>query len=192
MHNFDVEIENDHLASRAPEPFLGSIVQADDQRSGISSQSWLNRRSLTVGQLLPEAKRRLFIIGPDARLVTFEQRFVNAVDILAVCHPSGRLAGIITKTMLLSHLIAVRCASADFLPACSIMSEDFVRCGPSDRLGEVYEMMHKHDLWDIPIVCEEVIPLGIVNAGDALRVLLDDSVSEDLILSNYIMGVGYR
>ena len=40
--------------------------------------------------------------------------------------------------------------------------------------------------------CENSIPLGVLNAGDALQVLLQDVQDEEAMLRDYVMGVGYR
>jgi len=63
---------------------------------------------------------------------------------------------------------------------------------PDQRLEEVWTTIKGHGLKNIPVVDEARIPVGILNARDALQALLQDVRNEEDLLRDYVMGVGYR
>jgi CBS domain-containing protein len=44
----------------------------------------------------------------------------------------------------------------------------------------------------VPIVDQESKPIGVINARDALQVLLGDVEHEVSFLRDYVTGIGYR
>lgn len=53
-------------------------------------------------------------------------------------------------------------------------------------------MMAERGFVHVPVVDLHSKPLGVVNARDALRVLLSEEQYEETLLRNYVMGVGYQ
>jgi predicted transcriptional regulator len=86
-----------------------------------------------------------------------------------------------------------RCGeSACMTAAADVMTRDVTYCRPTDCLPGVLSMMGKRGFVHIPIVDEHCRPLGVVNARDALRVLMAEEKYEASLLRDYVMGVGYR
>jgi CBS domain-containing protein len=56
----------------------------------------------------------------------------------------------------------------------------------------VWSTMKERNLLHVPIVGEDMKPLGVINARDALFVLLEGSEYEAALLRDYVMGIGYR
>jgi CBS domain-containing protein len=52
--------------------------------------------------------------------------------------------------------------------------------------------MKERKLLHVPIVGDDLKPLGVINARDALLVLLEDAEYEEALLRDYVMGIGYR
>ena len=52
--------------------------------------------------------------------------------------------------------------------------------------------MKERRLKNIPIVDEDVRPLGVLNARDALEALLEEVEYEEVLLREYVMCVGYH
>ena len=52
--------------------------------------------------------------------------------------------------------------------------------------------MHKHSLVHVPVLGHDKRPLGVVNARDAIRALVDEGQFEQSQLFDYVMGVGYH
>ena len=59
-------------------------------------------------------------------------------------------------------------------------------------LHDVWSLMKKRKLLHVPIVGNDLRPLGVINARDALLVLLEGSEYEERLMRDYVMGIGYR
>jgi CBS domain-containing protein len=51
--------------------------------------------------------------------------------------------------------------------------------------------MKKRKLKIIPVLDEELRPVGVLHARDILQVLLGESVDEESMLRDYVMSIGY-
>jgi CBS domain-containing protein len=76
--------------------------------------------------------------------------------------------------------------------AAAVMTKDVIYCRPGDLLQDVWSTMKERKLLHVPIVGEDMKPLGVINARDALFVLLEGSEYEAALLRDYVMGIGYR
>jgi CBS domain-containing protein len=72
------------------------------------------------------------------------------------------------------------------------MTRKVTCCRPGDLLTYVWSIMKQGGLKHVPIVDESARPLGVLYARDALQVLLREVEYEELLLRDYVMGVGYR
>lgn len=72
------------------------------------------------------------------------------------------------------------------------MTRDVVVCHPDDWVEEVWSTMKQRGLKNIPITDSDSRPLGVLNVKDALEVLLEEVESEDLLLREYVMNIGYQ
>ena len=72
------------------------------------------------------------------------------------------------------------------------MTKDVVSCRPGDRLQDVWSIMKERKLLHVPIVDDDLRPLGVIKARDAVLVLLEGSEYEEELLRDYVIGVGYR
>ena len=52
--------------------------------------------------------------------------------------------------------------------------------------------MKERRLKNIPVTDEASVPIGLLNARDALEVLLTEVEQEETLLRDYVMCVGYR
>ncbi len=52
--------------------------------------------------------------------------------------------------------------------------------------------MKERGLKNIPVVGQDSRPIGVLNARDALEVLLQEVEYEELMLREYVMCVGYH
>ena len=53
-------------------------------------------------------------------------------------------------------------------------------------------MMGRRGFVHVPVIDEEAMPWGVVNARDALRLLWAEEKYEEVLLRDYVMGIGYR
>ena len=189
------EIRALQVASRFPAGHNGT--SKIDVSSGAPSarpyENWPARRTGLVERLFPSAAASLVIISQQLSVSDAAGRFGPSVEMLVVSGDKGQLVGVLTKSDVLSHLkLPQMRQSAHTVPSSILMTRDVVRCSPTDRLGAVWDMMHALDLRNIPITSSDLKPLGIVNARQALVAMLEEAEDEDLMLRDYIMGVGYR
>jgi len=71
------------------------------------------------------------------------------------------------------------------------MTRDVVVCRPGERLQDVWKRMKKHKLKNIPVVDDDLRPMGVLHAQYILQVLLKESEDEESMLRDYVMGIGY-
>lgn len=113
------------------------------------------------------------------------------IDLVVVCHPDGTVAGVVTKTDIVEQI--GRCVgSACQTLACDLMAPQVVRCRTDDLISDVLALMERHRLVHLPVVDEQDRPVGIVNARDALRALVQEGAYEESLLREYVMGIGYH
>jgi CBS-domain-containing membrane protein len=144
-----------------------------------------------VSHLIEKARARLVCVDEDAA-ITDAAGFLRAgTDIIVVCNAAGRLVGIITKTDLVEQL-AKRQWSDQSRQVNSVMRRKVVSCNRDDELQAVWSLMHVHDLKNLPVIDPEGRPEGIVNARDALEMLLHETEDAETLLRDYVMGIGYR
>ena len=72
------------------------------------------------------------------------------------------------------------------------MTRDVVVCKPGQLLSDVWSIMKMRELKNIPVVNAESHPIGMLNARDALQLLLQEAQDEELLLRDYVMCVGYH
>ena len=143
-----------------------------------------------VERLLPAAREKLVTIADDAPLTEAANFLRKGTDLVIVCGPAGRVAGVITKTDVVGQMS--RCQVANCTMAASLaMTRDVVVCRPGELLLDVWKRMRDRKLKNIPIVDEDLRPMGVLHARDILQVLLEESEDEESMLRDYVMGIGY-
>ena len=146
---------------------------------------------MLVKNLLPAARERLVTIVDDAPLIQAAKLLRTGTDLVVVCGSAGLLVGVITKTDVVSQIS--HCQGASCITAASlVMTRDVVVCQPGDWLREVWSTMKERGMKNIPITDQDSRPVGVLNARDALQVLLEEVENEESLLRDYVMCVGYH
>lgn len=146
---------------------------------------------MLVENLMPAALARLVTIRDDAPLIEAAKLLRAGTDLVLVCSPEGPLAGVITKTDVveqISHCLGASCTTAASL----VMTRDVVACEPGDWLNEVWAKMKEHGFKNVPVTDRDCRPVGVLNARDALQMLLKEVENEESLLRDYVMCVGYQ
>lgn len=144
-----------------------------------------------IERVLSAAREKLVMVADDAPLIEAARLLGAGTDLVVVCTSGGVLAGVITKTDVVSQIS--RCQGTSCATAASlVMTRDVVLCRPGDGLHDVWSRMKKRGLKNIPITDEEARPIGVLNARVALQILLDESEDKEALLRDYVMGIGYR
>lgn len=144
-----------------------------------------------VEKLLPTAREKLVTITDDAPLIEAAKLLSAGTDLVVVCGAKGSVAGVITKTDIVRQIS--ECQGNSCVTAASlVMTRDVVLCRSGDGLHEVWSKMKERGVKNVPIIDDDDRPVGVVNARDALQLLLQEAEDEDSMLRDYVMGVGYR
>jgi Predicted signal-transduction protein containing cAMP-binding and CBS domains len=144
-----------------------------------------------VERLLSAARERLVTIADNAPLIEAARVLRAGTDLVVVCDSAGFLAGVITKTDVVSQISECQGCSCT-AAASSVMTRDVVLCRPGDWLQDVWSRMKERGLKNVPVMDQDSRPLGVLNARDALQALLQEVQDEESLLRDYVMGVGYH
>ena len=146
-----------------------------------------------VERILPVARERLVAIKDDA-LLTEAARFLDGghINLVVVCNKGGAMVGIVTRTDVVHQMSICQGDGCAALVVGAVMTKDVTFCRRGDLLEDVWSIMKERKLLHVPIVDEDFRPLGVINARDALLVLLDGSEHEGALLRDYVMGIGYH
>ena len=147
---------------------------------------------IRVEKIVPVARERLVTVRDDAPLVD-AAKFLDGkhINLVVVCDKAGAMVGVVTRTDIVRQMALCQgcgCTAA----AATVMTKDITYCRPRDLLHDVWSIMKEKKLLHVPIVGDDLRPLGVINARDALLVLLEGSEYEEGLLRDYIMGIGYR
>lgn len=146
---------------------------------------------MLVERLLPTAHERLVTIGDGAPLIDVAKLLRAGTDLVVVQDVAGYLAGVITKSDVVSRIS--QCQGANCLTAVSlVMTRQVVLCRPKDALNDVWSTMKTRGLKNVPIIDHQSRAIGLLNARDALQTLLQEVEDEELMLREYVMGIGYH
>ena len=148
---------------------------------------------ILVEKIVPVARERLVTVRDDAPL-TEAARFLDGyhINLVVVCDKRGAMVGVVTRTDVLRQMSLCQGCGCTAAAATVMTKDDVTYCHPSDSLQNVWSIMKERKLLHVPIVGEDLRPLGVINARDALLVLLEGSEYEVSLLRDYVMGIGYR
>lgn len=147
---------------------------------------------MIVEQMLPRARERLVTIGIAAPVKEAAELMSKPhTDLVVVCGQDGSMVGVLTKTDIVGQIrqcIGSGCtARVD-----TIMTREVVSCRANKSLQDIWSSMKSRGLQRIPILDESRKPIGIIYARDALQCLLSDVESDETLLRDYVMEVGYQ
>jgi len=145
-----------------------------------------------IRDLLPVASQRLVTIESTGAVIQAAGLLSGTgTALVVVCDTAGRMCGVITKADIvreISHCTGCSCTEN----VSDIMTREVISCGPDEKLVDVWAIMRAKALKQIPIRDTDSQPLGLLYANDALEALLKEVEYEELMLRDYVMGVGYR
>lgn len=145
-----------------------------------------------ITAVLPVARERLITINDVAPVVDAAKLLSTAnTSLIIVCDTGGLMSGVVTKADIVRQISTCTGCSCVTMVA-DIMTRDVITCHPEDGLFDVWGVMKKNTLRQIPISDHESRPIGLLYANDALQVLLKQTEYETLLLRDYVMGVGYH
>jgi CBS domain-containing protein len=149
-------------------------------------------RMVLVKHILEAAQKRLAVLGREASLYDVARILANReTPLVVVCDSDGIAVGVISS----SHVInALATAGVDALGfnAGAIMTKPVLSCHLDEALQPIWAVMNSRTLPCAPILDEAGRAQGILHARDVALALLDEANTEELLLRDYVMGVGYQ
>ncbi len=145
-----------------------------------------------VLHILDDARRRLATLDRGSSLCDASAILSNANTPLAVvCDGDGVALGVVSRMDLVKAFSrangdASRARAEDF------MTREFVYCREEQALQAVWKKLCSRGLRCAPVLDESGRLRGILHARDLVRALLDEVTTEEMLLRDYVLGVGYR
>lgn len=152
---------------------------------------WPENKTMFIEQLLPMARKRLVTMVHDAPLIEAAKLLNAGADLVIVCDAAGIMVGVLTKSDIVAQISRCQGASCR-VAAASVMTRNVVLCQAHDLMHEVWARMQERGLKNVPVVDQDLRPLGLLHARDILQMLLSKSENDESLLRDYVMGVGYR
>jgi CBS domain-containing protein len=147
---------------------------------------------ILVQHILENARRRLAVLSRDASLSDAAEILANPNTPLAiVCDSEGIAVGVVSRTDVVKVL---SCAGRDAFNtnAEAIMTQPVLACHVDQTLQSVWETLSARSLRCAPVLDDSRRPQGVVHARDLARALLDEVTNEEVLLRDYVLGVGYQ
>jgi CBS domain-containing protein len=145
-----------------------------------------------VRHILDDARKRLVILDREALLSEAAAALVNpGTPLVVVCDRKGIAIGVVSKTDVMKALAG---GSRDGVwpNVGNIMTRPIFSCHLEQTLAHVWEIVNARALRAVPILDDSGRPLGVVHARDLARALLDEVDEEEVLLRDYVLGVGYQ
>jgi CBS domain-containing protein len=146
---------------------------------------------ILVKHILEAARKRLAVLSREASLFDAARILANRdAPLVVVCDSDAVAVGVISS----SHVIKVLATGVDALGfnAGAIMTKPELSCHVDETLQEVWTVMNSRTLPCAPILDDDGRAQGVVHARDVAIALLDEVNYEELLLRDYVMGVGYQ
>ncbi len=74
----------------------------------------------------------------------------------------------------------------------AMMTRCVLSCHTSQPLQDVWKTMNDRSLRCAPILDRDGRPQGVLHARDLASALLEDVTYEELLLRDYVLGIGYQ
>lgn len=146
---------------------------------------------MLIEKIMPTVRKRFLSVEPDATLLKVARLLDGTGDMVLVCDAAKHLTGIVTKTDIVR--VTGRCSGASCTaPVADAMTTDVLTTTPKTLLQDIWQVMNERALKNIPVLDENGVALGILNAHDALLTQLQEVRYEEKLLRDYAMSFGYR
>jgi CBS domain-containing protein len=145
-----------------------------------------------VKHILEDARRRLAVLRRDAPVCDAAGILTDAnTPLVVVCDEEGRAVGVLSRIDVVKVFARERADAAN-VTADAVMTWPFLSCGESQSLQSLWTTMGERNLRSMPVLDDAGRPLGVVHARDLARALIDEVTHEELLLRDYVLGIGYQ
>ncbi len=145
-----------------------------------------------VQHILEDARRRLAVLDRQALVSEAAAILANPdTPLVVVCDSEGVAVGVISKSNII-RAFAVAKEAAVKMSAGDVMTHPVLSCLVSQTLQGVWDTMNGHTVRSVPVLDDSGRPEGVVHARDLVRALFNEVDEEELLLRDYVLGVGYQ
>ena len=147
---------------------------------------------ILVQHILEDARRRLAVLGREAPACEAADILADAnTPLVVVCDSDGIAVGVVSRTDIVKLFSRAR-GDAFNTNAAAIMTAAVHSCHVDQTLQSVWEIMGRRRLRCAPVLDDSRRPQGVVHARDIARALLNEVTNEELLLRDYVLGIGYQ
>ena len=147
---------------------------------------------ILVKHIFEAARKRLAVLSREASLCDAARILANRdTPLVVVCASDGTAVGVISTSHVVNALATAGPDAVDFT-AEAIMTKPLLACHVDEALEQVWAVMNERTLQAAPLLDDDGRAQGVVHARDVAIALLDEVAYEELLLRNYVMGVGYQ
>lgn len=139
-----------------------------------------------------DVRRRLAVLNKAARVGEAAQILANPrTPLIVVCDEKGMAIGVVSR-MDIVKLFSLARDQAFGSNVEAIMTRSFLSFRDVQSLQQAWDELSSRGLRCAPMLDESGRPMGVVHARDLVRALLNEVTSEELMLRDYVLGIGYR
>ena len=147
---------------------------------------------ILVKHILDAARKRLAVLSVEASLFDAARILTNRdTPLIVVCDSDGIAVGVISSSHVLK-VLATAGVDAVGLNVGAIMTKPLLSCHVDDYLQQVWAVMNSRTLPCAPILDDDGRVQGVLHARDVAIALIDEVNHEEVLLRDYVMGVGYQ
>ena len=147
---------------------------------------------ILVKHILEAAQKRLAVLSREAPIFDAARILANRdTPLVVVCDSDGIAVGVISSSHVIK-LLATAGADALGFNAGAIMTKPVLSCHVDETLQQVWAVMNSLTLPCAPILDNNGRAQGVLHARDVAIALLDEVNYEEVLLRDYVMGVGYQ
>ena len=147
---------------------------------------------ILVQHILEDARQRLAVLSRDASACDAAEILANAnTPLVVVCDSEGIAVGVLSRTDIVKVFSRAR-GDAFNTNAEAIMTKRVHSCRVDQTLQSVWADMSARCLRCTPVLDNSRRPQGVVHARDIARALLDEVTNEEILLRDYVLGIGYQ
>ncbi len=144
-----------------------------------------------IKHILEAAQKRLVVLSQEASLFDAARILANRdTPLVVVCDSDGIAVGVISSSHIIK-VLATAGVDAMGLNAGAIMTKPMLSCHVDETLQQVWAVMNSQTLPCAPVLDDDGRAQGVVHARDVAIALLDEVNYEEILLRDYVMGVGY-
>jgi len=145
-----------------------------------------------VQHIIEDAQRRLAIVSLDTPITDVARVLANPdTPLVVVCDSAGVALGVVSSADVVNALGRDGGKAID-ANAAALMTQPIHSCEAGETLQAIWTSMGAGRHRCVPVLDGEGKPRGVVHARDVARALLDEVTYEEVLLRDYVLGIGYQ